>query len=482
MIQFDEIPATNEVPNSLTEVQSSGPSGAEPKKVLIIGQRLAGGGVDADVPFAARGETSGDAAGGRGSQVGDMVRVYRELDPTAEVDGIGLDDDESGVAASGAIGITGTATASGELALLIGGKRSRVGVPNGTAAADVLTSLKAAIDADEWRYVTTGAIAADAFPVTCRWKGPSGNDIEIHVVSKVPGLTVEITDMADGATAPSLDDAIAAVASGDYDTVVLGLSDVDSLEAIEAELERRFGPVVEMSGSGFYGVRVTKTNLSTVISAQANRNSQHAIPISTGGSPTPPWIFAAQAAARDTTTYARDPGIPRADQTLPKCIAPAKGEHLEHSERSLLLAAGVSTFDVVARRCQIERLVTSYKRDAQGQPDRKFREVTTMRIIQDYRRKWRRHSLPLRTRKLIDDGTPVKPGIRFVTPGAGKAMMDAFYADYATTGNVQQIERFIEQSRCERHPVDQDRNRLDFFHPVRVGDIVITVATAIQIQ
>jgi len=80
MIQFDEIPATDEVPNSLTEVQSSGPSGAEPKKVLIIGHRLSGGTVDADVPFPALGETSGDAAGGRGSQVGDMVRAYRELD------------------------------------------------------------------------------------------------------------------------------------------------------------------------------------------------------------------------------------------------------------------------------------------------------------------------------------------------------------------------------------------------------------------
>lgn len=481
MIQFDEIPATNEIPNSLTEVQSAGPTGAEPKRVLIIGQRLTGGAVSADTPFAALGEASGDAAAGKGSQLGDMIRAYREIDKVSLVDGIGLADDGSGVAATGKIKITGTASAAGELVAIIGGKTYRIGVANGETAANVQTALKNAIDGDAYASVTTGSITSDEIPLTCKWKGPSGDDIAIDVEGPA-GLTVTVTPMANGAAAPDISGAIAAVEAEDYDTIVIGLSDTGSIGALEAELKRRFEPVIEMPCTGFYGLVVTKTNLSTVLSAQAARNSQHAVPCSTGGSLTPPWVIAAQMAARDTTTYARDAGVPRADQTLQRCLPPKKSERLSYSERTLLLAAGVSTFDVVSGVCQIERIVTSYKFDQQGQPDRKFRDITTMRIIQDYRRKWRRRTIPLRVWKLVDDGTPVKPGIRAITPSAGKAIMDAFYEDYAGTGNVQDVDGFKAASRCERHPKDQDPNRLDFFHPIRVGNIVVTIATAIQVQ
>jgi phage tail sheath gpL-like len=161
-------------------------------------------------------------------------------------------------------------------------------------------------------------------------------------------------------------------------------------------------------------------------------------------------------------------------------LPPTTADHLVNSERNQLLAAGVSTFDVVADEVMLERLVTGYKLDAQGQPDKKFHDITTMRCIHAYRRQWRAATMKYRQYKLVDDGTPIRPGVKALTPSMGKAIMDSFYEAFAETGNAQQVANFIAKSRCERDATD--RNRLNFYHPCRFSDIVVTLATRIEVQ
>jgi phage tail sheath gpL-like len=480
-IDFDEISATNEVPASLTEVATSGPTGAAAKRVLLLGQRLSTGAIAADTVFRVLGETTGDAKAGAGSYLAEMCRAYKRIDKSSVVDAIGIDNG-SGTAATGSIAIaSGTATTAGSLDFMIGGRRYSVAVEVGDDNdTDYLTALKAAIDADTRRTVTTSSITSSTtLPLTARCKGLAGNYIDIRQVSgDIGGFTVTITAMSGGATSLTLTGALAAAAATHYDTIVCGFNDDTALDTIDTEMARRFAGGVEMRGTAFVA---TTLSLADSLTWSASRNSKHMCPTEAGASPTPFWIWAAQVAARDTLAYANDPGLPRKGLTLPDCIAPDIEDRFEFSERNQLLAAGMSTYDVaIDGTVAIERLVTAYKTDAQGQADKKFHDLTTMRIIHDYSARWKAKTSILETYKLVDDDTPLRPGIRAITQSGGKAMMDTFYEDYAGTGNVQDVTNFVANSRCERNA--NDRTRLDFYHPMRVGDIVVTVATRLEVQ
>lgn len=475
-ISFSEISPTNKVPASLTEVGSSGPAGQAAKRVVIIGYRLSTATVAADTPTPVYGATQADAQHGTGSQLAEMCRAYKNIDPTAQVDAVGISD-TGGTAATGSIGLTGTATASGELAVLIGGRRYSVAVASGAAAASLLTSLKAAIDADTRRAVTTGTIAANAIPLTARNLGLPGNRIDVRRVSdSVAGLTPTITAMSGGAVAPTLTNAIANLSAKAYDSVVLGFSDATTLGVVASEMARRFAAGVEQDGIAYYAYTDT---LANTLSAASSRNSRHLCAIAGSLSPTPPWVWAAQTAAQATRMFALDPGLPRIDLTLPDCIPADLADQFEPAERQQLLAAGVSTHYVSPDGvCLTERLVTEYKTDSLGVADETFSDECSMRIIADYRQKWKARTSKYRAFKLVDDDTPLKPGTRAVTAGYMAAEMDSFYEDYASTGNVENVAYFLANRRAERNA--SDRRRLDTYHPINLGNIVVTIASRLE--
>ncbi len=481
-IDFYEISASNEVPATLTEVGSSGPSGVAPKRTLIVAERLASGTVAANVPYLCTADTTGDAGSGIGSPTGEMVRAYKPIDPDAVLYAIGLDETAS-VAAAGSLGLSGTASASGELVFRVGGRRYAVAVASGDLAANLLTTLKSLVDGDTRRLATTSAIAASAIPLTARAKGPTGNSLDIRQEgTAIAGLTVTLGAFTGGLTAPSVTAAIAAVASEKYDTIVISGTDSTTMTAIEAEAIRRAQGGVEMPTIVFYGV---SGSLGTLLSFSSTRNSKHTCPVPAHTSPTPPWIAAAIAAAVASKSAAQDPGRPYYGLELTGLLPQAISDRLEFSERQQLVVAGWSIWDVTADgTCFVERLVTAYKTDGAGQPDTKFRDVTTMRILSDWREQWRALTSGWRTYKLVDDDTPLNAGVRAITPSYGKAAQDALYERYAGTGNVQRVSDFIAKSRCERDTLGNpsgNRKRLNFYQPLRIGDVVITLAARIEV-
>lgn len=485
MIDFYEISSSNEVPQTLTEVGSSGPSGSAPKRVLIIAPRHpSGGSVAADVPYLCSGETSGDAGSGTGSPVGECVRAYREIDPDSLLYAVGIADDGSGVAAAGSIGLSGTASASGELVFRCGGRRYALGVASGDAAAGLLTSLKALIDADTRRQATTGTIAGGAIPLTSRFKGAEANYLDLRQEgAAVAGITVTLVAFASGATNGAITSAVAAVAAERYDTIVLGFSDATSVAAMETEATRRGQGGVEMPTMVFVGVNGSH---STAVSYGNGRNNKHTCLMPRGGSGTSPWVAAAMAAAAATKSFAADPGRPYWGLELPNMHAPEVADRWETTERNQAIQAGLASWDVNADgKVFLERLVTAYKTDASAQPDKKFQDVASMRILADWRERWRAATSGMRTWKLVDDDTPLAPGVKALTPSFGKTFQDGLYEEYAKTGNVQGVAEFKARSRCERdwspsNP-NGNRKRLNFYQPVRIGDFVVTLANRIEV-
>lgn len=123
-----------------------------------------------------------------------------------KISAIGLTDNASGVAATGTIAFSGTATETGTLTAYIDSKRNgkyTLAITTGDTATIIGANLAALITANTYSPVTaintTGSVA-----LTATNKGTQGNTIGLKVDGSVGGITVTITAMASGATNPIL--------------------------------------------------------------------------------------------------------------------------------------------------------------------------------------------------------------------------------------------------------------------------------------
>lgn len=478
-IIVDEIGAEDVLPRSVAQVTSRGPSGVTPKRVLIIGPRLSTGNVAADTPYTCLNETYGEYGSGVGSPVAGAVYAFKQINKSAIVDAIGIADDGSGVVATGALGLSGTATASGTLEFLIAGRKYRQGVSLGDTASTLLTAIKALIDADTRRYFAAGTIGSGAIPLTSRWKGDQGNSAKIKQTSDaVAGITVTLTQPVNGATNGSIVNALAAMGATKYDRIIfIGTSDTE-LDLIEAALATRFTAEVGLQGTAVTAVYGTVSDCTTFASA---RNSKLVYTIATSKSPTPFWIWAAEWVALEMLAIASDGGAVFIDKKLPTCIAPDLADRFLPSERSTLIQAGMSTYYVsdADGGCYVENTVTNYLTDSLGSTDERFRPQRVMSIVDEYRTELGRANQQFRSYKLVNDGTPVNPGVKALTPSFYKAFIDARYEAYAGTGNVQDVANFKANSRVEISGTS--KNRLYAYHPITIGGQVITIATLIEV-
>ena len=179
-VPFNNIPQQVRVPLFYAEMDNSQANGIGTgiRRALLIGQKLAAGSAAANQPYIVATVAQAIALFGRGSMLARMVEKYRANDTFGELWCIAVADVGAGVAATGTVTVTGTATAAGTLNLYIAGQRVQVPVLVGDSAtvvgASIVTALTAALD-----LPVTGVNAAGVVTLTCKWKGPTGNDITI---------------------------------------------------------------------------------------------------------------------------------------------------------------------------------------------------------------------------------------------------------------------------------------------------------------
>lgn len=206
------------------------------------------------------------------------------------------------VAASGKAVAAGTATAQCTFQPRIGGLLGRsftlaVGAAAAAAAAALNTALAASLDLPVTAAVGTDETAAEC-TLTCAWKGPSGNSIEIEILGPTDcGITWTITDMASGAGDPDVAAALAVLGTAKWDTMIVNGpgKTTDALAALAAEGERRWGTHVHAPFVALVGeTAASQSTACTVTDARPTDrvNAQIAAP----DSPTAPWIIAADAA------------------------------------------------------------------------------------------------------------------------------------------------------------------------------------------
>lgn len=465
-ITMNQIPINILVPGAYIEIDNSqafrGLSGM-PTKVLVIGQKTAGGTAAALTPLLI---TSADQARqyfGEGSMLANMLERFKRANSFIECHAIAQVDEVAGVAATAEIAFTGPAAGAGVLNLYIAGRRVRAAVSAGNTASQIATAIAAAITAEPDLPVTAAVDLVDTHivNVTARNKGECGNDINIqfnyYQDEQTPaGVGTTITAMANGAGNPDVADVIDAIGDTWYTDIVMPYTDSANLVAMAEELEARWSPLKMIDGVCWTCIQ--KTHAQLVTSGQG-RNSQLLTVMGEYKSPVPPYEWAAVYAAVAAYALKIDPARPVQTLPLTGLLPPVIANRFTIEEQNILLENGISTFavgdDGVVR---ISRAVTAYRENPTGAADPSYRDVETIKTLSFLRYDLRTFiALRYPRHKLANDGTNFAQGQAIVTPGQIRAALIGRFRQWEEQGLVENIDDFIENLIVERDANDVNR-------------------------
>lgn len=479
-VSFKQVPSATRVPRTMVEIDGSralSSQGNEPHKVLMIGLRQSTGSAIEGQIKRIVGTLDGDGFFGVHSQLGQACRAFKRLNSTADLYAMALDEAGGGTAATCTFPITGTsATADGTLRVRINDVRVSIPVITGTTPTQAATALSSAIGLVE-RIMWTATPSTGTVALTCRHKGEAGNSpIALEVESIPAGLSCTPTQPSNGATNPTMSTAVAAMDDVAYDTFVTLLTDDTSMDALEAEAARRWGPTV-MSPVGLIGaVCLSHGNTTTYGNG---RNSAHSCVAGPGLSPTLPAIWAAQVAARDAQRSDTQPNRPRNGLSLPDCEAPKTGDRFDANERNLLLFDGISTCKVnSAGNVLVERLISTYQTNVNGSPDATYLDWGTTRNLQYLYKSALALGNKYADFLVAPDGTNVDPGVPVVTPKSYKGELLNWYALQERKGLVKDAEGFAADLVVEINA--DDPGRLDVHMVPRLVNGLVTIAKKIS--
>jgi phage tail sheath gpL-like len=164
---------------------------------------------------------------------------------------------------------------------------------------------------------------------------------------------------------------------------------------------------------------------------------------------------------------------------LNKILAPKPVNQYEFSERNTLLYSGVSTLRYNSSRVEIEKAITTYKKDSTGDIDTRWLyanipltlDKVRFRFVTRLKQKYERY-------KLAQDGSPYKPNSRVVTPSRIKAEVVSIFRSLEADGLVQDYENFVSGLVVE---IDQsDSQRLNLFLPISLIKQLDRIAISIE--
>lgn len=450
-INFTYYPTSNRVPGVFVEMDpSQANTGTQLQSTLLIGQKLAAGTAVADIPIQVESAAQVLQLCGQGSILATMAQRYLQRDPFGDLWLLPLADNAAGVAATGTITVTGTATAFGTLNLYIGGQRVQVGVSTGDTPTIIAGNINTTINANDDLPVTSTA-ALGVVTLHAQHKGSLGNDIDLQAnylgtaggEYPVAGVTLAFAPMTGGTTSPSLTNGLGNLSSHPYDFICTPYNDTASLNALQTFLADdvgRWSWQEMIYGGAFSAFRGT---LGACTAFGNGRNDQHMSVLAFNGSPDPVWIWATEYCAASAASLRVDPGLPLQyiNTTLQ---APPVAAQWTLGERNTLLYDGMSTTRVGdANTVILERAATTYQHNAAGAVDNSYLDVETMFGLMFVARDLSNYLLTRYARKkLVSDTTPILAGSNCVNAPMIKASVIMEYRALETAGYVQNANTF----------------------------------------
>lgn len=414
---------------------------------------------------------------GVGSMLHRMAVAYFAGDAMGEVWAIALDDDDAAAKATATIKVNAVATKAGILPLYVDGKLVKVGIAKGLTKAQTIAAITAAVAApagDKTLPCTITDDSTDTGTLTARNGGKVAGKLDVRACylgsaagEELPeGLSLTITNFSGGDGDPDVTAAIDAMGDEPFEFIAWPYTFTTQLDAIRDELDDtstgRWGPFRQLYGHaiGFQG-----NDAGGLASWGADRNDGHAAVLGLKGV-LDSWAEVTAALVATVAGSVRvDPARPL--QTLPIATVkvPAIADRFDLATRDAQLHGGVATAVASAGGIlRIERLVTTYQKNAFGDPDASLLDSETLFTLAAIMRRLKgviTSNFP--RHKLVSDGTKVKPGSAVVTPSLIRALLVNEYRRMETDGLVENVEAFKQFLVVERN--SQDPGRVDVLFP-----------------
>lgn len=337
-----------------------------PQRIAVVGQGNTGSVFSTTkAQFTSAGAVA--AAYGYGSP---LHLAARQLFPL-NGDGVGtipvtfypMADNVSGVAATGNVLATGTATESGVVYVKINNIRSEPIVvlsgELGTALEDRITTAINAVLEMPVTAVADGT--GNKSDLTSKWKGASANSIYVEVEGTIAGLTFAVTQLTGGLVNPTVDASLAQIGNV-WETLVLNcldIADTTALDAYSTFGDGRWGALVRKPLVVFTGNTATTVANATVISDARKTdktNSQLVAPASVDL----PFVVAARQLARIAKVANNNPPQDYGSQPATGLTPGADGSQWLYVDRDEAVKKGSSTIEVKDGVINISDTVTFY--------------------------------------------------------------------------------------------------------------------------
>lgn len=329
------------------------PAGAVqlPQRIAVIGQ-----GASASTYATTKSQLSSAFAVGTAYGFGSPLHLAaRQLFPS-NGDGVGsipvtfypLEDDASGVAATGDITPSGAQTVAATYYVLVNNIRSAPFVISvGDTVATIVTAMTAAINA----VVDMPVIAADNTTdvgLTSKWEGTSANDIVVEVSgSTTAGTSFAITQPSGGLVNPSVSAALAQM--GDvWETLAincLDVADTTTLDLYQTFAESRWGATTRKP-LAFISGNMATTPAAAIAIPDARKTDYSNVQITAPGSTDLPLEVAARAVSRIAVLADTTPAHDYARQALTGITSGTDGEQWDYADREVAVLGGSSTTTV----------------------------------------------------------------------------------------------------------------------------------------
>lgn len=493
-ITFNNVPAGLLVPFVAVEFDSSratsGLSAAQKYVGLLVGQMTDEGEATAGEMVQIASASQATRLFGTGSQLASMCAAWLAKNQVNELWAFPMDDPYGGVAAEATVTFVGTATSAGTFHYRIAGRHVRVPVAIGDTETDVAQAMEDTVVADHAQALFTANAVAGVVTLTARNAGLCGIDLPIRgafaqgEADQAPtGLTSTIAVFQNGTGQLDTVDLVEAMGDEQYNVIVIDRT-IDPT-ALSAELADRCGPLRPLDGLAIAGSPARQyvghadllTSYLTDPIGLGTVNSPHLVWIATGGSPSVPWEVAAEIGAIVAQRAEIDPA--RGHTGVPiSALSPDLVYRLRILERNQLLGHGYATIRPGGAGMQIERLVTTYQTDGNGNPDIAYRDLATMLTLSYLRYSFRQLWSGYSDYKLADDGTNIGAGQAVMTPSVAYAIDVAWAQQMEIKGLIEGADKFAAALVVERN--GSDPNRLDHLLPPDLMNQLIVTAAKIQ--
>ena len=361
-----------------------------PRHVAVIGQ-----GNTASIYSTDKRRITSAAEAGSVYGFGSPIHLAAKQLLPANGDGVGtipvtvfpLEDDGSGVAATGDVAVTGSPTGSGAFRVVVNNIQSEQFVVLATDGLDdIATKMTDAINAVidmpiiATANTTTGEEAAE---FAAKWAGLSGNDITVRVEGPSDiGVTFAVTQASGGLVNPDISGQLDSIGGTWYTEFVncLNFDDTDALDAFSTFGEGRWGPLVRKPANAFAGYTgTTVATASTVTDARTTDRTN--VVVAAPGSDDLPLAVAARAVARIARVANSNPARDYGSQRLTGLVPGDESDQWSYTQRDQAVKAGIATTELRDGELVLSDTVTMFR--PTGQPNPAYRYVVDIVKLQN---------------------------------------------------------------------------------------------------